>query len=49
LVGTTPPNDQEEVGCLLGIEPPAARKRYGRALVRLQAVLTDGVLTESEL
>ena len=39
----------EEVGCLLGIEPPAARKRYGRALVRLQTVLTDGGLTESEL
>jgi RNA polymerase sigma-70 factor (ECF subfamily) len=35
----------EEVACLLDIEPAAARKRYGRALIRLQKVLTDhGVL-----
>jgi RNA polymerase sigma-70 factor (ECF subfamily) len=31
----------EEIACLLEIEPPAARKRYGRALIRLQKVLTD--------
>jgi RNA polymerase sigma-70 factor (ECF subfamily) len=35
----------EEVACLLDIEPAAARKRYGRALIRLQKVLTEhGVL-----
>jgi RNA polymerase sigma-70 factor (ECF subfamily) len=35
----------EEISCLLDIEPAAARKRYGRALIRLQKVLTDhGVL-----
>jgi RNA polymerase sigma-70 factor (ECF subfamily) len=33
-----------EVGCLLGIDPAAARQRYGRALFRLQKVLgTTGV------
>jgi RNA polymerase sigma-70 factor (ECF subfamily) len=35
----------EEIGCLLGVELAAARKRYGRALIRLQKALTDhGVL-----
>ena len=35
----------EEIACLLEIEPAAARKRYGRALIRLQKVLTDhGIL-----
>jgi RNA polymerase sigma-70 factor (ECF subfamily) len=35
----------EEIACLLDIEPATARKRYGRALIRLQKVLTDhGVL-----
>jgi len=29
----------EEIGCLLDIEPAAARKRFGRALIRLQNVL----------
>jgi DNA-directed RNA polymerase specialized sigma24 family protein len=29
----------EEVGCLLEIEPAAARQRYVRALLRLQKVL----------
>jgi RNA polymerase sigma-70 factor (ECF subfamily) len=28
-----------EIGCLLDMEPAAARKRYGRALIRLQKVL----------
>jgi RNA polymerase sigma-70 factor (ECF subfamily) len=38
----------EEVAHLLDIEPAAARKRYGRALIRLQKVLTDhGLLGES--
>jgi DNA-directed RNA polymerase specialized sigma24 family protein len=31
----------EEVGCLLGVDPAAARKRYGRALIRLQRALAD--------
>lgn len=38
----------EEIGCLLEIAPAAARKRYGRALIRLQKVLSDhGLLEES--
>jgi RNA polymerase sigma-70 factor (ECF subfamily) len=37
----------EEIACLLDIEPATARKRYGRALIRLQKVLTDhGVLEQ---
>ena len=36
----------EEIGCLLGVEPAAARKRYGRALIRLQKVLRDHGLLE---
>lgn len=36
----------EEVACLLDITPAAARKRYGRALIRLQKVLTDHGLLE---
>jgi RNA polymerase sigma-70 factor (ECF subfamily) len=36
----------EEIACLLEIEPAAARKRYGRALLRLQKVLTDHGLLE---
>jgi RNA polymerase sigma-70 factor (ECF subfamily) len=39
----------EEVGYLLGIEPAAARKRHGRALLRLHKILSDGGLTESHL
>jgi RNA polymerase sigma-70 factor (ECF subfamily) len=36
-----------EIGCLLEIEPAAARKRYGRALIRLQKALADhGLLGE---
>jgi RNA polymerase sigma-70 factor (ECF subfamily) len=31
----------EEIACLLGIEPPAARKRFGRALIRLQKLLVE--------
>jgi RNA polymerase sigma-70 factor (ECF subfamily) len=37
----------EEIGCLLDIEPAAARKRFGRALIRLQNVLRDEGLLES--
>jgi RNA polymerase sigma-70 factor (ECF subfamily) len=37
----------EEIACLLDIEPAAARKRYGRALIRLQRVFTEhGLLGE---
>jgi RNA polymerase sigma-70 factor (ECF subfamily) len=36
----------EEIACLLEIEPAAARKRYGRALIRLQKVLADHGLLE---
>jgi RNA polymerase sigma-70 factor (ECF subfamily) len=39
----------QEVGYLLHINPAAARKRHGRALLRLHAVLFDGGLTESPL
>jgi RNA polymerase sigma-70 factor, ECF subfamily len=39
----------QEVGYLLGIEPVAARKRQGRALVRLHKILFHGGLTESQL
>jgi RNA polymerase sigma-70 factor (ECF subfamily) len=37
----------EEIGCLLDIEPATARKRFGRALIRLQNVLRDEGLLES--
>jgi RNA polymerase sigma-70 factor (ECF subfamily) len=37
-----------EVGELLEITPAAARKRYGRALLRLRKVLTDHGLLESQ-
>ncbi len=37
----------EEIGCLLEIKPAAARQRYGRALIRLQSVLSaHGLLEE---
>ncbi|HEY7120492.1 MAG TPA: sigma-70 family RNA polymerase sigma factor [Tepidisphaeraceae bacterium] len=36
----------EEIGHLLEIEPTAARKRYGRALIRLQTVLSAHGLLE---
>jgi RNA polymerase sigma-70 factor (ECF subfamily) len=34
----------QEIGCILDLAPPAARKRYGRALLRLRAVLLDAGL-----
>jgi RNA polymerase sigma-70 factor (ECF subfamily) len=33
-----------EIGCILDLDPAAARKRYGRALLRLRAVLLDAGL-----
>jgi RNA polymerase sigma-70 factor (ECF subfamily) len=36
----------EEIGCLLEITPAAARQRYGRALIRLQSVLSAHGLLE---
>ena len=36
----------EEIACLLGVELAAARKRYGRALIRLQKVLSEHGLLE---
>jgi RNA polymerase sigma-70 factor (ECF subfamily) len=36
----------EEIACLLEIEPAAARKRFGRALLRLQTVLRAEGLVE---
>jgi RNA polymerase sigma-70 factor (ECF subfamily) len=39
----------QEVGYLLAIEPAAARKRHGRALLRLHKILTEGGVTEAEL
>ncbi len=39
----------EEAGSRLEIEPAAARKRYGRALLRLRALLLAEGLTESHL
>jgi RNA polymerase sigma-70 factor (ECF subfamily) len=38
----------EEVGAALEIAPAAARKRYGRALLRLQQFLIDSGLLEDE-
>jgi RNA polymerase sigma-70 factor (ECF subfamily) len=39
----------EEAAARLGIEPAAARKRYGRALLRLRAAMLAEGLTESTL
>ena len=39
----------EEIGYILEIEPAAARKRHGRALLRLDELLRQGGLGESEL
>jgi RNA polymerase sigma-70 factor (ECF subfamily) len=39
----------EEIGRCLDIEPAAARKRYGRALLRLRTLLLAEGLTESRL
>ncbi len=37
----------QEAAQVLGIEPVAASKRYGRAVLRLRKILLDGGLTES--
>ena len=39
----------DEIAAILDIEPPTARKRYGRALLKLHKALTDDGLTGSEL
>ena len=39
----------QEIACILEIEVTTARKRYGRALVRLNKLLTDSGLSESQL
>jgi len=39
----------EETACVLEITPAAARKRHGRALLRLHKLLTECGLTESQL
>jgi RNA polymerase sigma-70 factor (ECF subfamily) len=39
----------EEVSCLLEIDPAAARKRHGRALLRLHKLLGEQGLTDSQL
>jgi RNA polymerase sigma-70 factor (ECF subfamily) len=36
----------EEIGCLVDLSAAAARKRYGRALLRLQKILSDEGLLE---
>jgi len=38
----------EEIGCILEIDPAAARKRHGRALIRLHKLLVEGGLTDSQ-
>ena len=37
-----------EIACLLDIEPAAARKRHGRALIRLHALLAEDGLMDSQ-
>jgi RNA polymerase sigma-70 factor (ECF subfamily) len=39
----------QEIACILEIDPAAARKRYGRALLRLHKLLAEDGLTESKL
>jgi RNA polymerase sigma-70 factor, ECF subfamily len=39
----------QEIACILDIESAAARKRYGRALLRLHNLLIDDGLTDSQL
>ena len=39
----------QEVALVLEIEPDTASKRYGRALLRLRKILTEGGLSESQL
>jgi RNA polymerase sigma-70 factor (ECF subfamily) len=39
----------QEAACLLGLDPAAASKRHGRAMLRLHRILSEGGLTESQL
>ncbi len=39
----------EEIACLMDIQSDAARKRHGRALLRLNKILIESGLTESEI
>jgi RNA polymerase sigma-70 factor (ECF subfamily) len=39
----------QEVACLLGLDPATASKRHGRAMLRLHRILLEGGLTESQL
>ena len=39
----------QEIGCLLGIDPGTVSKRHGRALLRLHRILFASGITESEL
>jgi RNA polymerase sigma-70 factor (ECF subfamily) len=39
----------QEVGCLLGLEPGTVSKRHGRALLRLHRILFASGITESEI
>jgi RNA polymerase sigma-70 factor (ECF subfamily) len=39
----------QEVACLLGLEPGTVSKRHGRAMLRLHQLLFEGGVTESEL
>jgi RNA polymerase sigma-70 factor (ECF subfamily) len=39
----------QEVACILGIEPATASKRHGRALLRLHKILSESGLSESKL
>jgi RNA polymerase sigma-70 factor (ECF subfamily) len=39
----------QEVACLLGIDPATASKRHGRAMLRLHRILFEGGMTESQL
>jgi RNA polymerase sigma-70 factor (ECF subfamily) len=39
----------EEIACILEVEPATARKRYGRALLRLHKLLLDSGLSDSLL
>jgi len=39
----------QDVACVLDLDPGTASKRHGRAVLRLQRILAEGGLTESQL
>ncbi len=39
----------QEVGCLLGMDPGTVSKRHGRAMLRLHRILFEGGMTEAQL